>query len=242
MGYLMRTQQKLIIKQGEAQAALAEHVAADERRRIASEVHDVSAHSLSVTLLHVTGARRALQQDRDVDDAVDALESAERLGRQAMADIRRTVGLLDSAPMKVSPEPGVGDIGRLVDDFSRAGLNVSMRTDGSTEPVSAAVGLALYRITQGSLANIAKHAPNSKSVVALVILRSSIKLIVVNELPLAISADRPSKGPGADGMRQRVELLGGVIDIGPVGTEWSVGADIPLGDGDAARWPWGCVS
>jgi signal transduction histidine kinase len=148
IGYLMRSQQLLMIKQSQAQAALAEHAAADERRRIAREVHDVIAHSLSVTLLHVTGARRGLQEDRDIDDAVDALEGAERLGRQAMADIRRTVGLLDDAPMKISPEPGVDDIGRLVDDFRRAGLNVSMRTDGSTERVSAAVGLALYRITQ----------------------------------------------------------------------------------------------
>jgi signal transduction histidine kinase len=245
MGYLMRTQQKLMIKQDEAQAALAEHAAADERRRIAREVHDVIAHLLSVTLLHVTGARRALQQDRDVDDAVEALEDAERLGRQAMADIRRTVGLLDGAPMKVSPEPGVDDIARLVDDFSRAGLNVSMRTDGSTERVSAAVGLALYRITQESLANIAKHASNSKSIVVLVISRLTVKLIIINELPRAVSADRAPEGRGMQGMRHRVELLGGVIDIGPVDKEWSVCADIPLSDGrdgDAARWPRGCVS
>jgi signal transduction histidine kinase len=137
--------------------------------------------------------------------------------------------------MKVSPEPGVDDIGRLVDEFSRAGLNVSMRTDGSTERVSAAVGLALFRITQESLANIAKHAPNSKSLVVLVISRSNVKLIVVNELPVAVSADR-APGRGLLGMRQRVELLGGVIDVGPVDSEWSVCANIPLTDGNAARW------
>ncbi len=95
------------------------HAAADERRRIAREVHDVIAHSLSVTLLHVTGARRGLQQDRDIDDAVEALEQAEHLGRQAMADIRRTVGLLDGALMSLAPEPGVDDIHCLVDDFVR---------------------------------------------------------------------------------------------------------------------------
>jgi signal transduction histidine kinase len=190
----------------------------------------------------VTAARRGLQQDRDVDDAVEALEDAERLGRQAMADIRRTVGLLDGAPMKVSPEPGVDDIGTLVDDFSRAGLNVTMRTDGSRERVSSAVGLALYRITQESLANIAKHAPHSKSLVVLVISRSNVKLIIVNELPVAVSAELASEGRGLRGMRQRVELLGGVIDIGPVDSEWSVCADIPLGDGGAARWPLGCGS
>ena len=99
VGYLMRIQQQLIVAQRAAQDALSAHAAADERRRIAREVHDVIAHSLSVTLLHLTGARRALQEDRDVDDAVDALEDAEKLGREAMADIRRTVGLLDVAPM-----------------------------------------------------------------------------------------------------------------------------------------------
>ena len=98
VGYLMHTQRRLMIEQEGAQAALAEHAAGDERRRIAREVHDVIAHSLSITLLHLTGARRGLQQDGDIDEAVDALEQAEQLGRQAMGDIRRTVGLLDSAP------------------------------------------------------------------------------------------------------------------------------------------------
>ena len=162
-----------------------------------------------------------------------------------MADIRRTVGLLDASPMKVRPEPAVDDIGTLVDDFHRAGLNVSLRTDGSTERVSAAVGLALYRITQESLSNIAKHAPDSKSIVVLVVSRSNVRLIVVNKLPLAVSADSAPVGRGVRGMRQRVELLGGVVDIGPSGGEWSVCADIPFGDsddGDVARWPRACGS
>lgn len=127
VGYLVHTQQELMRQQQDTQAALAQHAASDERRRIAREVHDVIAHSLSVTLLHVTGARRGLQQDRDVDDAVEALEQAERLGRQAMADIRRTVGLLDGAPMGMAPEPGVDDIARLVDDFVRAGFECAVR-------------------------------------------------------------------------------------------------------------------
>ena len=137
-------------------------------------MHDVIAHSLSVTLLHVTGARHALQQDRDIDDAVGALSDAERLGRQAMADIRRTVGLLEagrtngSSPT-MTPEPGIADIPELINDFVQAGLPITLRTDGEPDQVSAAVGLALYRITQESLANIAKHAPASKAQVGLVI-------------------------------------------------------------------------
>jgi signal transduction histidine kinase len=241
IGYLMRTQRLLLAQQMRAQQALAEHAAADERRRIAREVHDVIAHSLSVTLLHVTGARRVLQQDRDVDDAVEALEEAERLGRQAMADIRRTVGLLDKSPMKITPEPGLDDISVLVEDFERAGLDVSLRVDGSTRRVSAAVGLALYRITQESLANIAKHAPDSKSTVALSISATSARLTVNNRLPAAVAANQSPEGRGMRGMRQRVELLGGVIDVGPTHDGWSVSAVVPLHEAsDDAGWrpPW----
>jgi signal transduction histidine kinase len=242
IGYLMRGTRLLLAEQIQAQEALAEHAAADERRRIAREIHDVIAHSLSVTLLHVTGARRALQQDRDVDDAVEALEQAERLGRQAMADIRRTVGLLDNSPMKTTPEPGIDDIGVLVEGFERAGLAVTLRVDGPTQRVSAAVGLALYRITQESLANIAKHAPDSKSAVVLDISATSAKLAVNNRLPAAIAAAQSCEGRGLRGMRQRVELLGGAIDVGPTNDGWSVCAEIPLQDGDTGWHPPWCKS
>lgn len=240
IGYLMYIQQQLMIKQQQAQTALAQHAAADERRRIAREVHDVIAHSLSVTLLHVTGARRGLQEDRDIDDAVEALEQAEHLGRQAMADIRRTVGLLDGAPMRIAPEPGVGDIASLVDDFVRAGLRVDLDIDGPLDRVSAAVGLALYRITQESLANIAKHSPDSQSAVALTISSASAKLNVLNKLPAAVAAVTAREGRGVTGMRQRIDLLGGTIDVGPAGEDWLVRADIPLGDVDATHWPPWC--
>lgn len=243
LGYLMRTQRLLLAKQIEAQDMLAEHAAADERRRIAREVHDVIAHSLSITLLHVTGARRALQQDRDVDDAVEALEQAERLGRQAMADIRRTVGLLDNWPTKTAqtaPEPGIDDIAVLVEGFQRAGLAVALCVEGPTDHVSAAVGLALYRITQESLANIAKHAPESKAGVVLDISAMSARLAITNLLPAAVTASPSAEGRGLRGMRQRVELLGGAIDVGPTRDGWSVCAEIPLHEGDAAWRPWWC--
>lgn len=243
LGYLMRTQRLLLAEQIEAQEMLAEHAAADERRRIAREVHDVIAHSLSITLLHVTGARRALQQDRDVDDAVEALEQAERLGRQAMADIRRTVGLLDNWPTKTAqmvPEPGIDDVAALVEGFQRAGLAVALCVEGPTDHVSAAVGLALYRITQESLANIAKHAPESKAGVVLDISPVSVRLAVTNLLPAAVTATRSPEGRGLRGMRQRVELLGGAIDVGPTRDGWSVCAEIPLQEGDSAWRPWWC--
>jgi signal transduction histidine kinase len=238
VGYLMRTQQQLLVKQQQMQAYLAEHAAADERRRIAREVHDVIAHSLSVTLLHVTGARHALQQDCDIDDAVDALTDAERLGRQAMTDIRRTVGLLEAGPTKMAPEPGIADIGDLIDDFVQAGLQVTLHTKGATDQVSAAIGLALYRITQESLANIAKHAPTSKAAVDLVISPTATLLSIVNEMPVVVGVGAQSAdGRGLSGMRQRVQLLGGLIDAGPCDHGWSVRAEIPLTDASSRRCP-----
>ncbi|PRC47685.1 two-component sensor histidine kinase, partial [Mycobacterium sp. ITM-2017-0098] len=191
------------------------------------------AHSLSVTLLHVTGARRGLQEDRDIDEAVEALEQAERLGRQAMADIRRTVGLLDDAVSKVTPEPGVGDIAVLVDDFVRAGLAVTFDSSGSRDRISAAAGLALYRIAQESLANVAKHAPDALSQMSLMVSPVAAALTVTNRLPVPVAAANSTEGRGVRGMRQRVELLGGTIAAGPQGDEWVVRAIVPLDDAEA---------
>ncbi|MBX7448477.1 two-component sensor histidine kinase [Mycolicibacterium sp. 3033] len=226
VGWLMRIQQELLLEQRRVQAKLAEHAAADERRRIAREVHDVIAHSLSVTLLHVTGARRDLQVDRDVDEAIEALEQAERLGRQAMADIRHTVGLLDDTTGAALPEPGIGDLAALVEDFVRAGLSVSLRITGDTGRISAAEGLALYRIAQESLANVAKHAPEAATSVTLDV-TDAARLAIVNRAPVPVEGPE-LEGRGMRGMRARIELLGGALDAGPDGDEWSVRAVIAL--------------
>jgi signal transduction histidine kinase len=106
--------------------------------------------------------------------------------------------------------------------------------------VSAAVGLALYRITQESLANIAKHAPESKAGVVLDISPASARLAITNLLPAAVAASPSAEGRGLRGMRQRVELLGGAIDVGPTRDGWSVCVEIPLHEGDAAWRPWWC--
>jgi signal transduction histidine kinase len=238
VGYFMWTQAQLLIRQQEMQTDLSEHAAADERRRIAREVHDVIAHSLSITLLHVTGARHALQKDRDIDDAIGALTDAERLGRQAMADIRRTVGLLEDGRTQIAPEPGIADIPGLIDDFVSAGLIVKLRSEGRQEEVSAAVGLALYRIAQESLANIAKHAPTGEAIVHLVVSPAAALLTIINEMPVVVGA-AARDGRGLPGMRQRVELLGGILDAGPCRQGWSVRAEIPLNDSSSQTWRCG---
>ncbi|WP_067832696.1 sensor histidine kinase [Nocardia lijiangensis] len=226
-GLMLQYQRRFLYQERHYQDMRAAQAAEEERRRIAREVHDVIAHSLSITLLHLTAARHALETDRDVDEAVEALVDAERLGRQAMADIRRTVGVLDKRPSKLVPEPSVGDIEDLVGDFVRAGLDVRYRCTDDLSPVSAAVGLALYRIGQESLANVVKHAPGATATVLLAVDDATAALTVSNTLPGGLPAQR-GHGMGLSGMWQRAELLGGRLTAGPTEDGWSVRAEFPL--------------
>ncbi|WP_327144678.1 sensor histidine kinase [Nocardia sp. NBC_01327] len=226
-GQMLNYQRRYLYQERESQEIRAVRAADEERRRIAREVHDVIAHSLSITLLHVTAARHALQTDRDVDDAVEALTDAERLGRQAMADIRRTVGLLGQLPTPQAPEPDLDDIDDLVADFVRAGMPVEYSLDGDRSGITAGVGLALYRISQESLANIAKHAPGATARLRIVLRTRDITVTVTNTLPAGAAA-RPGRGMGISGMRQRADLLGGTLSSGPVDEGWQVVAHIPM--------------
>ncbi|BAH53562.1 sensor histidine kinase [Rhodococcus opacus] len=227
-GYLMLTQLRLLHQERASKAIQAEQAATRERQRIAREVHDVIAHSLSITLLHLTAARRALEQDRDVDDAVEALSDAERLGRQAMADIRRTVGLLDAGPAGTRPEPGVADLPDLIDGFRRAGLPVDFDLRGDLSAVTGTIGLGLYRITQESLANVAKHAPGAGADVRLTIESERATLAIHNPIRGRVSAPNGARGSGLRGMRERAALLGGTLRAGLDGGRWSVHAAVPL--------------
>ncbi|MFI6999739.1 sensor histidine kinase [Nocardia sp. NPDC050175] len=237
-GLLLQYQRRFLYQERGYQEIRAAQAADEERRRIAREVHDVIAHSLSVTLLHLTAARHALQNDREVDEAVESLTEAEQLGRQAMADIRRTVGLLDARPSKQVPEPGVEDIASLVGDFARAGLEVRFACAEDLRAVSPAVGLALYRIGQESLANVVKHAPGATARVRVAVDAASAILTVDNTLPAGLPAQRGT-GMGVSGMVQRAELLGGRMIAGPCDDGWSVRVAIPLAP---ARSGFACTS
>lgn len=226
VGVMLQYQRRFLYQERENQTIRAGQAADEERRRIAREVHDVIAHSLSITLLHLTAARRALQTDEDVTEAVDALVDAERLGRQAMADIRRTVGMLDQGKGQLTPEPGAADLAELVGDFRRAGLTVDYSRTGDLSAVAGAVGHALYRIGQESLANVAKHAPGAAATVRLDIRAEAASLVVTNALPVGPAARHD--GMGVRGMCKRAELLGGAMIAGPTGDSWIVRAEFPL--------------
>lgn len=228
-GRMMLMQLRLLWHERDAREAHAGQAASDERRRIAREVHDVVAHSLSITLLNLTVARHALQQNRDIDDAIDALEDAERVGRQAMSDIRLTVGVLGTGPANPTSEPGIDDIPALVQDFRRAGMTIRYEIDGSPQIVSAATGLGLYRIAQESLANVAKHAPGAEANVRVGVTDEWATVCVTNTASHPVSVS--GSGSGLQGMRQRAELLGGSVRAGPAPSGWLVQAKMPTHGG-----------
>jgi signal transduction histidine kinase len=219
---VLRRQRLLVAELRAAQAGLADRARAEERTRIARELHDVIAHSLTVTLLHIAGARLAVRFDPD--DADRALAEAERLGRESLDEVRATVGLLASpgADAAAPPLPGLASVPDLVDRFRAAGEPVALTVEGDAATVPATTGLAVYRIVQEALTNAAKHAPGS-AVDVRIALGRSVRVDVD-------SAGRPRTGHGLglDGMRERAGSLGGTLTAGPGGRGWLVRAELPL--------------
>nr|WP_272918248.1 histidine kinase [Gordonia sp. SID5947] len=225
------------------QQTRSERAASEERRRIAREVHDVIAHSLSITMLNVTGARRALQEGAD-GEALEALEDAERIGRQAMTEIRYIVKVLGSSDDSSAPTPRARDIDQLVDDFRKAGVAVSFDVNVDLESIPAPLGAALYRITQESLANVVKHSRSHTATVTLTADPDIVLCVRNPHSPPAPGRSSPdgsgtggsgTGGSGIDGMKQRAQLLGGVVDAGGHQKAWVVRAAFPGHLDDAVR-------
>lgn len=226
-GVIFRKQQETLLRLHGAQRELADKAVTDERRRIAREVHDLVAHSLAVTMLHLTGARLALA-DGETAEAEAALAAAEKLGRSSMSGIRQAVGLLadSSGDPSWGPEPDERDVATLVDDYRRAGAGVDLVEEGAELPLEPAVGLAVYRIVQESLANAVRHAPGQPVSVCLRWADGQLELVVTN--PVSVVAARAPDGHGLVGMRERTEQLGGQFSAAPVGPTWQVRALLPL--------------
>ena len=246
VGGMLRAQMRALAAERAARAGERQRATLAERQRIAREIHDLVAHSLSVTLLHITGARHALS---DVDPAspgaevaeVDAaLADAERVGRQAMADIRQTVSTLADGPSETSALPGAADICGLVSQMELAGLSIDYVEEGEPGMLAHATGLGLYRIAQESLANIAKHAPESTASVRFSVDPRRARLTVRNALPRptsgSASGPTDSGGSGLDGIRARAAQLGATVAAGPENSQWVVDVRLPLHQKDGQLW------
>jgi signal transduction histidine kinase len=210
-----------------AQASLAEKAAADERSRIAREVHDVIAHSLSVTMLHVSAARMALQRGR-TEDALEALAEADKQGRNSLGEVRRTVGLLGpDESATAAPMPGLLDIPKLAADFRAAGLDVNVRIDAHPDGIPAPAGLNLYRIVQEALTNAAKHSPGAPVDVLVQIGDDGMHVRVHNARVNGAKPNASGKGLGLRGMAERAALLGGRLDTDD-SDGWTVTVEAPV--------------
>jgi signal transduction histidine kinase len=207
--------------------ANARAAAADERARIARELHDILAHSLSLIVVQAGAERMAFGTDRATK--TEALEAIEKTGREALAETRRLLGILraDDEALPRGPQPTLAELERLVSQMRDGGLPVELRIEG--EPVSLAPGVALsaFRIVQEALTNVMKHAGPARAEVTVRYGRHDLELEVTDDG--RGPRDAGENGHGLLGMRERVALYGGDLETSAgVGGGFVVRARLPL--------------
>jgi signal transduction histidine kinase len=191
---------------------VAEQAAADERARIARELHDVVAHSVSVMVVQASGVRRLLREEQHRER--DALLSVEQIGRQALTEMRRMLGVMRTAGElpSLAPQPGLQHLERLVAQVEEAGLPVTLRVEGRRPELSPGIDLSAYRIVQEGLTNALKHSKGGHAEVVVRYYESSVQLEITDD---GAGANGDGPGHGLVGMRERVALYGGKLDAGP---------------------------
>ncbi len=182
----------------------------------------------------MTAARMAVQRGAP-DDAVDALEEAERYGRASLTDVRRIIRVLrsDDESALTAAQPDLADVAALVDRYRSAGLEVELRARGPNESVPAGTGLAVYRVTPGTVGQRGRHGDRTRgaTTVDLEVDGNGVTLEVSNPARRRSSSDSP--GTGLVGMRQRVLAAGGTLSAGAQNGTWVVHAALPVAAGPA---------
>jgi signal transduction histidine kinase len=190
---------------------------AGERARIARELHDVVAHSVSVMVVQAGAAEEVL--GADPGKAREPLRSVQDTGRQALVELRRLLGVLrtDHSEAALAPQPGLDQVGGLAAQVQGAGVAVELCVDGDRDGIPAGVDLAAYRIVQEALTNVLKHATASHAVVRVGYRPDAIELEVLDDGhgPLGAGHDGAGTGQGLIGMRERASLYGGVVEARP---------------------------
>jgi signal transduction histidine kinase len=213
--------------------ALARDLAArdavtDERARIARELHDVVAHHMSVMVVQASAARAL--GDRDPEARQEALRQIETSGRTGLAEMRRLLEILKSQEGEDgrAPQPGMAQLGALVDVMEATGLPVEVSVQGAPRPLPPGVDLSAYRIVQEALTNTLKHAGGGEARVLVRYERDAVELEVVDEAGEPTFSAGDGTGHGLIGMRERVQLFGGELDAGPLpGGGFRVWARLP---------------
>jgi signal transduction histidine kinase len=203
---------------------------AEERARIARELHDIVAHAVSVMVLQVGAVRHKLP-DTLAEDR-DALISVEQAGRTALAEMRRLLAAMrqDGDDVDLVPQPGLDALGSLLEEIGRAGLPVRLHVDGEPFPLPAAIDLSAYRIVQEGLTNALKHARARHADVTVCYGPDSLRTEVRDDGIGAAAGDGPGTGHGLVGIRERVKIYGGEMTAGTAsGGGFVLSTRLPLG-------------
>lgn len=203
---------------------------AEERARIARELHDIIAHSVSVMVVQAAAARRVIESQPETARA--SLESIETTGREALAEIRRLLGVLkrDDAPEDAkAPVPGLAHVEALVDEMRRAGLPVDLRVEGEPGPLPPGVDVSAYRVVQEALTNALRHAGPARVSVNVRYGDDDVVVEVNDDGHGSSAHPAPAGGQGLVGMRERVALFQGEFEAGPrAGGGFTVRARLPI--------------
>jgi signal transduction histidine kinase len=200
---------------------------AEERARIARELHDIVAHAVSVMVLQVGAVRHQLPEE--LSDDRDALQEVEHTGRAALGEMRRLLGAMrrDDDSVELAPQPGLGNLEPLLEEFRRAGLTVDLRVEGSPVSLAQAVDLSAYRIVQEGLTNALKHADATHADVVVRYRPDELQIDVRDDGRGPSNSD--GLGHGLVGIRERVNLYGGRMSAGAAnGRGFLLSTSLPL--------------
>jgi signal transduction histidine kinase len=208
--------------------AAARVAVAEERSRIARELHDIVAHAVSVMVLQIGAVRHKLPEA--LQDDKDALTGVERAGRTALAEMRLLLGAMrrDGDAVELGPQPGLDGLDSLVGEVGRAGLPVRVHLDGDRVPLPRAIDLSAYRIVQEGLTNALKHAHASHAEVTVRYSSKELQLEIRDDGRGATTTD--GLGHGLVGIRERVKIYGGEMTTGTAtGGGFILSTSLPLG-------------
>jgi signal transduction histidine kinase len=195
--------------------ARARDAVAQERARLARELHDSVGHALNVVVLHAGAARRLVNTKPEL--VPDSLASIETAGRQALGDIERMLGILRTGDEQVSHDavPGMGELQVLCAQVGEAGLPVQLTVEGQARPLPPSLDLTAYRIVQESLTNTLKHAGRTRAQVTVRYEADNLAIEVLDEGRGVPAGAAVGGGRGLLGMRERVLIFGGELQAGP---------------------------
>jgi signal transduction histidine kinase len=215
VGWATQSGRRRIAGFGQERAESARQAAADERLRIAQELHDVVAHSLGVIAVQASVGMHVIESDPA--EARQALEHISRMSRSSLTEIRWLLGRVrdDDGALAYAPAPGLGDLPRLSEEVTVAGLAIDLEVDGDIEAVPPGVALAAYRIVQEALTNALRHSGAHRADVRLAVGAGSLQVDVTDDGRGGDPGATDSDGHGLIGMRERAAVYGGTLAAGP---------------------------